>query len=218
MIRLRFAAADRAGLRAAMALCCALSGCATSLLPTPAAPPALFTLSGGADAPEAPRTAAAVPARANATLVVNLPRATAGFDTTRIAYARRPLQIEYFAQSEWVDTPSNMLAPMMVRAIERTGAFHAVLGAPTSAAGNLRLESELVRLQQDFSDTPSRVRLTLRAALVDVATRRVVASREFDASAPASTDDSYGGVAAAQQAAGQVMNSLALFCAGTAVP
>ena len=200
----------------AMALACSLGGCVSSVLPMPAAPPAQYALTADGDTPGAPSTDTA-PARPRTTLVVNLPRAAPGYDTVRIAYVSRPLQIDYFAHSQWVDTPSNMLAPMMVRAIGRTGAFHAVLGVPTSAVGQLRLESELVRLQQDFTATPSQVRLTLHATLVDVATRRVIASREFDARVPASTDDPYGGVTAAQQAASQVVAALAAFCANTPI-
>ncbi|SEA54793.1 ABC-type transport auxiliary lipoprotein family protein [Variovorax sp. YR216] len=187
-----------------------LGGCARALLPEPVASPALFALSGEIDAP-----AATAPAATARTLIVNPPRAAPGFDTSRIAYVRRPYEIEYFAHNQWVDTPSNMLAPKMVRAIERTGAFHAVLASTTSAIGQFRLETEIVRLQQDFSTTPSQVQLTLRAALIDTATRKVVASREFDARVDAPTDDPYGGVIAAQQAARQVVTELASFCAAS---
>lgn len=197
-----------AAMLAAALLPALLGGCARSLLPEPVAPPALFALSGETDLPA--RTAPAATAR---TLIVHLPRAAPGFDTARIAYVRRPYEIEYFAHNQWVDTPSNMLAPKMVRAIEGTGAFHAVLGSPTSAIGQFRLETEIVRLQQDFSTTPSQVRLTLRAVLIDTATRKVVASREFDARVDAPTDDPYGGVIAAQQAALRAVADLASFCA-----
>lgn len=187
-----------------------LVGCASSLLPKPAAPPALFTLSAESEAFAAPAPGAPTP---TPTLIVNLPRAAPGFDTSQIVYVRRPYEIAYFAHNRWVDTPSTMLAPMMVGAIERSGAFHAVLGAPTSATGQLRLETELVRLQQDFSTTPSHVRLTLRATLVDATTRRVIAGREFDVRVNAPSDDPYGGVMAAQRAASQVLPGLAAFCA-----
>ncbi|MEJ8813194.1 ABC-type transport auxiliary lipoprotein family protein [Variovorax ureilyticus] len=197
-----------AAMLAATLLPALLGGCARSLLPEPVASPALFALSGETD----PRAATA-PAATARTLIVNLPRAAPGFDTARIAYVRRPYEIEYFAHNQWVDTPSNMLAPKMVRAIEGTGAFHAVLGSPTSAIGQFRLETEIVRLQQDFSTTPSQVRLTLRAVLIDTATRKVVASREFDARVDAPTDDPYGGVIAAQQAVSRLVAELASFCA-----
>jgi cholesterol transport system auxiliary component len=197
----------------AMALSGLVGGCASSILPAPGTPPALFTLAGAGDA-SAPSTPAAASAP---TLIVHVPRAAPGFDTAQIVYMRRPYEIEYFAHNQWVDTPARMLAPMMVRAIERSGAFHAVLVIPTSAAAQWRLETELVRLQQDFTTKPSHVRLTLRAALVDAATRKVIASREFDARMDAPDDDPYGGVMAAQRVVSQVLAGLAAFCAESAV-
>ena len=70
----------------------------------------------------------------------------------------------------------------------RSGAFSAVVMTPTAATGELRLETEIVRLQHEFAARPSRVRFTLRAYLVDDKTRRVLAWREFDAAAPAASE------------------------------
>lgn len=188
-----------------------LTGCG-SLLPKPPAQPALFVLDGtvatAADRPAKPPLAAAV-----STLVVNEPRAAPGYGTRQIAYVRTPHQLEYFAFSEWVEPPALMLAPLLARAIESTGAFRAVVRAPTAVAGDMRLETELVRLQQDFSVVPSRVRLTVRAALIDTATRRVVASREFDADAMSASEDPSGGVVAANQVARRVAAEVGAFCA-----
>jgi ABC-type uncharacterized transport system auxiliary subunit len=55
----------------------------------------------------------------------------------------------------------------IVSALESSGTFRAVILAPTAAAGDLRLDTEILRLQQDFASQPSRVRFTLRAYLVD---------------------------------------------------
>jgi cholesterol transport system auxiliary component len=52
--------------------------------------------------------------------------------------------------------------------------------APTASSADLRLDTEILRLQQDFASQPSRVRFTLRAYLVDQTTRRVLAWRVFD--------------------------------------
>ena len=88
--------------------------------------------------------------------------------------------------------------------------------APIAAAGDLRLDTELLRLQQDFATQPSHVHFTLRAHLVDNATRRVLAWRVFDASVAAATDDPYGGVVAANRAVQTVLEQLAGFCATAA--
>lgn len=200
-----------------VAACIALSllgGC-SSLLPKPAAPPALFTLDDGSLAVTNPasRSASGAPEKTTtATLIINTPKAAAGYGTSNIVYARRTHEIEYFAFSLWVDTPAQMLTPLIVRAVERTGAFQAVLAAPTAASSRFRLDTEIIRLQQDFSVAPSRVRLTLRAVLIDTTTKAVVGRREFDASVASSTEDTYGGVIAAQAVTQRVLTELAAFC------
>lgn len=150
------------------------------------------------------------------TLIVNPPHAASGFDSQRILYVRTDHQLEYFAHSEWVDTPARMLAPLIVSAVERSRAFRAVVLTPSAAAGDLRLDSEIVRLQHEFGSQPSRVRFTLRAYLVDNSTRRVLAWREFDATEPSPSEDPYGGVIAANRAVRKVLQELANFCAETA--
>ena len=189
-----------------------LGGCA-SLLPKPPPAPARFVLDDAA----APAALARPPAATAPTLIVNMPRAAAGFDTLRIVYVRQSHELEAFAYSQWVDTPAQMLAPLIAQAIERTGAFRAVLRAPAGANAELRLDSELIRLQHEFFVQPSRVRMTLRAVLVDVATRKVVAAREFDISVPSVSDDPYGGVLAANQAVKDLLADLAAFCAQAVV-
>ncbi len=184
-----------------------LGGC-SSILPKAPPAPAQFAL----DEPAPAATPSPMPPSTAPTLIVSTPRAAAGFDTRRIVYLRQTHELEAFAYHEWVDTPALMLAPLIARAIERSGTFRAVLRAPTSATAELRLDTELIRLQHEFFVQPSRVRLTLRAVLVDVTTRRVVAWREFDASVPSASEDPYGGVLAANQAVKTLLTELAAFC------
>ncbi len=142
-----------------------------------------------------------------ATLIVNPPRAASGFDSSRIIYVREAHKLEYFANSEWIDPPARMLGPLLVSAIERRRTFGAVVLSAGAAAGDLRLDTEIVRLQQEFLASPSRVRFTL----VEDKTRRVLAWREFDASVPAASETPYGGVVAANLAVQGVLAELALF-------
>jgi cholesterol transport system auxiliary component len=57
------------------------------------------------------------------------------------------------------------------------------------------------------------VRFTLRAQLIDVDARRVLASAEFDETEVAPSDDPYGGVLAANRALARLLERLAAFCA-----
>lgn len=188
-----------------------LAGCG-SLLPAVPAPPTVYLLEGGSprlvDSPSPPGLA-----NATATLVVADPRAAPGYGTRRIAYVRTANQIEYFAFSQWAEPPAAMLAPLLVHAIDRSGAYRSVVRAPVPVAGDLRLDTELIRLHQDFSVSPSVVRLTLRAVLIDIATRRVLATREFDAEVPSASEDPAGGVMAANQAARRLAAEVGAFCA-----
>lgn len=200
-------------LAALLALLASLAGCGATLWPPPAPLPALYTLDAGVPLPSSPPATPAPTEAARRVVAVTTPVAAPGFDTTAIVYQRRPQQLEHFATARWVEPPARMIAPLIVDALQRGGAFAAVVPSSSGTRAELRLDTELLRLQQQFDAAPSRVRLTLRAVLVDVAARRVVASAEFDRSVDAASDDPYGGVVAAQSALQQVLGELAAFAA-----
>ena len=152
------------------------------------------------------------------TLIIFMTRGAASYDTPRIVYLRKPDRIQYFANARWLDSPSQMLGSLAVRALERTGSFRAVVRAPTGAVGDLRLDVELIRLQHEFFGLPSRVRMTVRGVLFETATRHIVGSREFDVAVAAPSDDSAGGVFAANQATEQILSAVAAFCVRAVKP
>lgn len=183
----------------------AISAC--SLLQPAATPiPNFYALEGvsGKAAPVVPISAP--------TLIVSPPHAAAGFASQRMIYLRESYKLEHFAHSEWMEPPARMLAPLIADAIAKSGAFRAVVLTPSTAAGDFRLDSEIIRLQQDFRTRPGTVRFTLRATLIDENTRRVVAWREFDQSVATSSEDPYGGVIAANRALQATLENLAVFC------
>lgn len=149
------------------------------------------------------------------TIILSVPRAAAGFETKQIAYVRLAFQLEYFSLNQWIAPPSAMLLRLMSRALERTGDFNAVLQSPSRASGQLRLDIEIIRLQQEFFKSPSQVHFTLRAHLIDTASRRVIAWQEFDAAVAATSEDPYGGVVAANQVVRLLVEQVADFCART---
>ena len=146
-------------------------------------------------------------------LAVSAPRARAGFDTAQIAYVRHPHELDYFVKSRWADTPSRMLAPLLGQALEQRGGFRAIVQDPTSVAADLRLDTELIRLQHDFETHPSRVDLALRAQLVDLHSQRVLAAMEFTELENAPGENAYGGVIAANLALQRMLARVADFCA-----
>ncbi len=189
-----------------------LSAC-NSLIPKPTPQPAFYSLdNAGAQKPR-PQT----PLKSSAPSLIVIPvRAAAGFDSQRIIYVREAHKLEYFAHSEWVDTPARMLLPLIVSELEASDSFRVVLSTPSAAAGELRLDAEILRLQHMFGTQPSSVRFTLRVTVVDNVTRKVIAWREFDESVAAASEDPYGGVVAANGAVHLVLQKLASFCTETA--
>ena len=143
------------------------------------------------------------------TLLVNLPRAQAGFDTPRIAYLLRSHAVNYYANNQWADTPPRMLAPLLVQAMEKTGCWRVAVQMPAAVHGDYRLDTEILHLQQEFLSQPSRVRLTLRTQLVELNGQSVIATQQFEILEEAPSEDAYGGVIASNRAVGKLLEQVA---------
>ena len=144
-------------------------------------------------------------------MIVAQPGAEAGFDTDRIVYLLEEHRLQPYADNQWIDTPSKMLAPLISGALSRTGVFGAVLQAPSRVIGQWEIQSDIVRLQQEVA--AERFRFTLHVTLIDQRTRTVIVAREFDASAPISGTGPAAAVAAANVVVADVLGRVAEVCA-----
>lgn len=150
----------------------------------------------------------ATPSGVQRVLVVGLPQADAGFDTPRMAYVHRLHEVNYYATSQWADSPARMVVPLLIRSLERTGLWRAVVAMPTTIRGDYRLDVSGLLLQHEFLQQPSRVRVLLRAELVEMTEQRLLGARSFEALEPAPSEDAYGGVLAANRAVGKVLHAM----------
>lgn len=143
-----------------------------------------------------------------------LPESNAVYNTTDMAYTTEPYQVAYFANNGWAETPAKMLQPLIVQALQSTHYFKAIGTSIISTRYDMILTTQLLQLQQDFTNknVRSQVHLVLRAQLINAATGRVIAARQFSAVEAAPTNNPYGGVIAANRAASVVMEELAAFC------
>lgn len=142
------------------------------------------------------------------TLLVNQPRAQSGFNTQRMAYAKQDHELNYFAFNQWAETPAHMLLPLLVKALEQTNQWEAVVQMPSPVRGDFQLIPENLLLQQEFTQEPSRVRIHLRLQLIRVKKFQVLATREFTVLENAKSDDPYGGVQAANAATGILLKDI----------
>jgi cholesterol transport system auxiliary component len=156
-------------------------------------------------------TSGTMPATTRLVLLIEVPRALPGYAGTHMIYERMPMQPEPYANSVWIDTPAHMLAPLLQARLAQSGDFHAVVLTPSAAKVDLRLDSTIIRLQQDFASAPSTERFGLQLTLIDEATRAVLASHTLEVNQPALTEDAAGGAFAANSAVQQGLDQAAIF-------
>jgi cholesterol transport system auxiliary component len=190
--------------RAALAAAAATTLAACALLSPPE--PAVTTA-------RLEKTPAEVPRRdpRPVTLLVFSPEAKPAFDTTQMAYTLRPYELAYFSRHQWGGTPSKMLQPLLVRTLESTGYFSAVLTPPHAGRYRYALRTEILELTQDFTSEPAGLRLSLRVRLSDDATNRVVATKEIALREPMRHKTPYAGVVAANDATAKALEEVARF-------
>lgn len=146
-------------------------------------------------------------------LAVSAPRAAPGYDTPAMVYVQRPHALEHFATHRWADTPARLLQPLLVRTLDDAGIFRAVIATGSGVQADLRLDTEIVQLRQNFLVRPSRAELSLRVVLVETTSRRVLAARNIEIRHASLTDDAPGGVAACNAAVGLALSQLVAWCA-----
>lgn len=152
------------------------------------------------------------PEHYDSTLVLMIsPFQSVGLDSRQMAYAMRPFERTYYVTAQWADTPSRMIEPLLIQAMERSGMFNAVIDVASTVVADLRLEVDLLVLQQEFHTTPSRGRLVVRAQLTNLRDNRVMATRLFERSAPAPTENPYGGAVALNLALEAVLDDMVLW-------
>ncbi|WP_172419030.1 ABC-type transport auxiliary lipoprotein family protein [Candidatus Nitrosoglobus terrae] len=145
-------------------------------------------------------------------LLVSRPQVGAGYNTQQIAYTRKPYELSYFSHNEWVDTPGRMLESILVSALEASKGFQNVIPSYALIPADLRLDTEIVTLLQDYSVKPNQSRVVLHARLIELTKSQEIASQTFEAHQPMTEDNPYSGVIALNQALGQVIEELVSFC------
>ncbi|MBE9562372.1 MAG: membrane integrity-associated transporter subunit PqiC [Proteobacteria bacterium] len=145
-------------------------------------------------------------------LLVSIPKAAPGFDTSALIYTNDGYEIKYHDGVQWADSPTRMLLPLIVHYLETSGKFKAVLSATTAPiASELRLDTEILRLQQEFFTEPSQVRLVLRVQLFDMTERQVKATQIFEIIENSVSKDAEGSIFATNEAIAIFLKKLVNF-------
>ena len=157
------------------------------------------------------RTPTPSQSKTNVTLLVMTPTAAPGYQTAAMIYVLSPYELDAYTNNRWVASPAQMVMPMLVQALRDTGYFYAVVSPPFSGVTNLRLDTQILKLEQEFLLPISRIRFVMQASLLSNVSNRVVASRRFEVVIPSPQNNAYSGVLAANRAAKIMMQQVAQF-------
>ena len=147
----------------------------------------------------------------NHVLLLLATQASPAFSSNKMAYTNKTYEQGYFTKHQWVAPPAEQLTPLIAHAIQQTHHFKAVVTAPYVGQVNYRLNTRLLKLQQNFLQQPSHEQLTLLAQLVQSRTGKVMAEKQFAISVPTQAQTPYGGVVAANRAVQQLLQQLTRF-------
>lgn len=146
-------------------------------------------------------------------VMINFGQATPGFQGDRMIYLQTgDNQLKYYAYHRWVLPPVTLITSALATALSNTGAYKAVMNAP-SYVGNIdyQVSAQLLSLQQSFvGSSQSQEKLALQIAVIDAKTNYIVATKRFEEIAEA-MPNAEGGVMAANQALTKMMPAIIQF-------
>lgn len=149
---------------------------------------------------------------ARSTILVTQPRANAIYSNARMVYIPDCYQLQYFTQNRWADTPPHMLHPLLIKSLQNTGYFQAIINTPSTTHYDWILNTQLLSFQQEFLTKPSQFRIALRAQLINAHTNRIIATQDFMRVEKTFIDNPHGGAIAANLATQKLLYEITHFC------
>lgn len=157
-------------------------------------------------------------------LLVEKTVSPAGLDTPRIAVAYSPIELDYFARSNWTDRAPEMVLRLLVESFENSGKIIAVGRDSVGLRSNLVLKTELREFQAEYergtassqsgasgSGKAPKVRARIAAKLVKMPQRVIVASATFEHVVPAERNNMEAIVGAFDEALGKVLKQIVVW-------
>jgi cholesterol transport system auxiliary component len=142
-------------------------------------------------------------------LLVEPPVAPGGLNTTRIALLHSPMQLEYYARSDWADRVPLLVQALIVQSFENSDRIKAVGRDALDLRADYVLKAELRDFQAEYFHGGGPVaHVGLNAKLVALPRRVIVASAHFDQTAEAKADRVEDVVSAFNEALSRVLEGL----------
>jgi cholesterol transport system auxiliary component len=187
---------------AALALAPAVTAC-NGLIPGTGAPPQLYVLTRKSTFPsDLPKV--------SRQLLVATPVAPAEIDTSRVALARSPTTIDYFANAAWSDRAPAMVQSLLIESFEQTGKIPSVARDSAVLRADYILMPELRRFEARYEngEAPPTVLVRLLVRLIKMPERLIIGEDIAEGRETASANAMDAIVEAYNEALGSVMKRL----------
>lgn len=162
---------NRFGRSALLALCLLLSACVDPISLVSGSPPRLFDLTPKSTFDES------LP-DVSARLTIDVPSATAGLNTARIALKPTATQFEYFAGARWVDVVPVMTQTLLLESFDNSEKIDILGRGAYGLRADYGLLANIREFQAEYSNEtdPPDVRIRFQARLVAMPRRTFIAS------------------------------------------
>jgi cholesterol transport system auxiliary component len=144
-------------------------------------------------------------------ILISQPEAVTGYQTEQMLYMAKPYKLSAFAHNAWIGSPADMLYPLILQSVQRSGYFYAVASSANAGETDYRIDTQVLAFHQSFLKKPSELRLTCKIVLTNVSNNHIVASKIIEKRIPCREDTPLGGVEAANKAAVLLTEEIAQF-------
>jgi len=146
-------------------------------------------------------------------LLVDVPSAPAGLDTSQIALSRSAVSIDYFADSAWTDRVPLLVQTALLESFENSKAITAIDRESVGLRADFILNTEIRHFETayDSPDGAPNVWVAINAKLVDPPGRDIIAQASFEQRHPASANEIPQIVLAFNEALGAVMEDIVVW-------
>ena len=146
-------------------------------------------------------------------ILIDVPLAPAGLDSSRIALSRSAVSIDYFADSEWTERVPLLVQTALLESFENSGAIAAIDRESMGLRADFILKTE-IRHFEALYDSPNgapEVWVAIIARLVNPSGRDIVAHASFERREHASANDVPSIISAFDEALGGVMKQIVVW-------
>lgn len=146
-------------------------------------------------------------------LAIDRPTSPAGLATTRIAVARGPHVIDYYAGAQWIDDAPNMVQRLLIESFENSRRIVGVGRQSVSLRSDFVLRVELREFQAEYAngaEVPT-INVRIGVKLVRMPQRHIVAATSVERLVPAADNRIGTIIECFDQALGKVLRDIVVW-------